>query len=47
MNRSPDERHTETPGNLFDIFRRSQMFFSIRRVIACEHTVKMTPRESF
>ena len=32
MKRSPDERHTQRHGNLNDVFRRSQMPISIRRV---------------
>ena len=31
LKRSPEERHTQTHGNLFKIFRQSQMSFSIRR----------------
>ena len=31
MKRSPDERHTETHGSLTEIFRQSQMSFSIRK----------------
>ena len=30
IKRSPEETYTQTHGNLFDIFRRSQMSFSIR-----------------
>ena len=31
MKRSTDESHTQTPGNLIEIFWQSQMSFSIRR----------------
>ena len=31
VKRSPEDRHTQTHGYLVNIFRRSQMFFSIRR----------------
>ena len=45
MKRSLEERHTQIHGNLFEIFQRLQMSFSIRR--ECEHMVKISPRESF
>ena len=31
LKRSPEERHTQTHGNLFEIFRWSQTSFSVRR----------------
>ena len=38
MERSPDERQTQTHGSLIDIFRQS---------IVCKHMVKMASRECF
>ena len=40
MKRFSEERHTEMHGSIIEIFRRSQMSFSIRRVNVSEQTVK-------
>jgi hypothetical protein len=40
MKRSPEERHTQTHGNLLEIFRQSQMSFSIKLIKVIQNVYK-------
>jgi hypothetical protein len=46
MKRSLEDRHTQTHGNVIEIFQSSQISFLNRRDVY-EHTVKMVPCEFF